>query len=61
MSQLPPGERAWPHIDVTDYRALARERSVLLGRLAAIEEFMREINGKNHPCTDPGGHASEDS
>jgi hypothetical protein len=50
----------WPNIDITDYSALSRERGVLLGRLAVIEEIMREINGKDYPCTDPGGHADHE-
>lgn len=53
-------ESAWPHVDVTDYQALSRERGVLLGRLAVIEEFMREINGRDYPCTDPGAHAVDE-
>ena len=44
----------WPVIDQDDYAALGRERGVLLGRLSAIEERMREINGKDTPCWAPG-------
>jgi hypothetical protein len=49
-----PEESVWPRVDFDDYSALSRERSVLLGRITAIEERMREISGRDTPCWTPG-------
>jgi hypothetical protein len=49
-----PEESVWPRVDFDDYSALSRERGVLLGRITAIEERMREITGRDTPCWTPG-------
>jgi hypothetical protein len=45
---------AWPRVDYDDFQALARHRAILLGRLSATEERMREITGRDTPCWTPG-------
>ena len=50
---------AWPLIDQDDYAALQRHRQILLGRVSAVEERMREITGRDTPCWTPG-HADKE-
>jgi len=40
-------EPEWPAVDENDLGALRVMRSRIIGRLAAIEEAMREIHGVN--------------
>jgi hypothetical protein len=38
-------EPQWPTVDTTDLNALRIYRVQLIGRLAAVEETMREVHG----------------